>query len=230
MPSAARIVVPGFPHHVVHRGHDRQPIFRRSGDYERYLATLAEFKDRYRVKVYAYCLMTNHVHLLLEPADGHGMARLMRRAAGRHTRRLNAREGRRGTLWEGRYGSSVVDRDAYLLNCVRYIELNPVRAGLVRDPAGYAWSSCRVRLGLARVAWLDPYPGEEHFAGTEYHTFLLEGLPLGDAQLIRQAVRRGHLTGDRAFAERVQHLTGRRIAARGPGRPRKQSSPENKSV
>lgn len=137
MSRTGRIVLPDYPHHVVHRGHNKQDVFRRQQDYERYLAALQEFRRRYGVKLYAYCLMTNHVHLLLEPSSPTGLAQLMKRVAGRYTRYYNRSAGRTGTLWEGRYRSSLVERESYLLACCRYIELNPVRAGLVAKPDLY---------------------------------------------------------------------------------------------
>ncbi len=129
MPRMARVVLPNYPHHVVQRGHDRQVVFAGAGDCRRYLRDLRELKEAFDVRVYAYCLMTNHVHLLLSPGErASGLGRLMKALAARATRYRNRLERRSGTLWEGRYKSSVVDSDAYLLACCRYIELNPVRA------------------------------------------------------------------------------------------------------
>lgn len=123
-----------------------QVAFAERADYEFYLATLPEFTDVYGVKVYAYCLMTNHVHLLVVPEDIVGLGGSMKRLAERQTRYHNRLEGRTGTLWESRYKSSPVDSDNYLPTCTRYIELNPVRARMVSAPEAYAWSSCRSRL------------------------------------------------------------------------------------
>ena len=153
MPRMARIVLPTYPHHVVQRGHNRQATFAEDADDERYLATLQEYKTEYRVSVFAWCLMTNHVHLLLAPEDRDGLGKLMKRLAGRQTRYYNKLERRSGTLWEGRYKSSLVQSDAYRLACCRYIELNPVRARIVVAPDEYRWSSCRYSPpGRAHVA------------------------------------------------------------------------------
>jgi putative transposase len=119
---------------------------------------LREFKKEYDVAVYAFCLMTNHVHLLLAPHEPTGIGKLMKRLAGRQTRHHNRLEGRSGTLWEGRYKSSLVQSEDYLLACCRYIELNPVRARMVAGPQDYTWSSCRYRLGLDMADWLDLDP------------------------------------------------------------------------
>lgn len=124
MPRTGRIVLPGYPHHVVQRGHNRQVVFATGEDFQHYLDDLRELRDRLDVRVHAYCLMTNHVHLLLAPGEdyGSGMARLMKALAGRATRYRNRLEGRSGTLWEGRYKSSPVQADRYLLACCRYID------------------------------------------------------------------------------------------------------------
>jgi putative transposase len=159
MPRIGRVVLPGYPHHIIQRGHNRQVVFAETRDFAHYLGTLAEFKAVYGVKVYAYCLMTNHVHLLVAPQALSGLAQLMKRLAGRQTRYHNCLEKRTGTLWESRYKSSPVDSDKYLLACARYIELNPVRARMVAAPEQYPWSSCRHRLGQTRCAWLDEDPG-----------------------------------------------------------------------
>ncbi len=226
MPTTARVVLPTCPHHVVQRGHNRQPVFAARRDYERYLETLAEFKQEFSVRVYAWCLMTNHVHLLLEPATATGLGMLMKRVSARQTRYRNHVEQRSGTLWEGRYKSSPVQTDAYLLACCRYIEVNPVRARMVLEARDYPWSSCRARLGYATSAILDLDPcyqglGEDESTRRErYKEFLQGSVPEGEWSLIRAALQRGQLTGDRSFRERVSATLNRRIENRAPGRPR----------
>jgi putative transposase len=225
MPTTARVVLPAFPHHVVQRGHNRQVVFAANSDYERYLATLAEFKEVFRVKVYAWCLMTNHVHLLVEPSTATGLGMLMKRVSARQTRYRNHIERRSGTLWQGRYKSSLVQTDAYLLACCRYIEVNPVRAGMVAAAQDYPWSSCRARLGYAKPSILDLDPCYEALAADEptrrerYREFLQGSVPEAEWPLIRAAVQRGQLTGDDAFSRRVSATLHRRMESRGPGRP-----------
>lgn len=227
MPRTARVVLPAYPHHVVQRGHNRQAVFAASGDYEGYLATLAELKGVFGVKVYAWCLMTNHVHLLLEPSNGTGLALLMKRLSARQTRYRNRLERRSGTVWEGRYKSSLVQTDAHLLACCRYIELNPVRARMVAAAQDYSWSSCRARLGYAQSAVLDLDPCYQGLAVDEstrrerYSEFLQDAVPAGEWELIRNAVQRGQLTGNDAFSERVAAILHRKIENRGRGRPAK---------
>jgi putative transposase len=200
-------------------------VFAANRDYERYLATLAEFKDVFGVKVYAWCLMTNHVHLLLEPSTATALGMLMKRVSARQTRYRNQVERRSGTLWEGRYKSSLVQTDAYLLACCRYIETNPVRAGMVATAQHYPWSSCRARLGHAEPTILDLDPCYQGLAADEstrrarYGEFLEGSVPEGEWALIRAAVQRGQLTGDDAFCERVTATLNRKIENRGRGRP-----------
>jgi putative transposase len=225
MPRTARVVVPAYPHHVVQRGHNRQVVFAKSGDYLHYLTTLVELKKLFDVKVYAWCLMTNHVHLLLEPSDATGLGMLMKRLSARQTRHHNRLMRRSGTLWEGRYKSSLVQNDAYLLACCRYIELNPVRACMVAAAHDYPWSSCRARLGYTNFPLLDLDPAYQGLATDEwprrerYRRFLREAIPEGEWALIRTAVQRGQLTGSEAFRERVAAILRQRIGNRGRGRP-----------
>ncbi len=227
MPRMARIVLPHYPHHIVQRGHNRQVVFAQPRDYERYIGALREFKKEYGVALYAFCLMTNHVHLLLAPRDSTGLARLMKRLAGRQTRHHNRLEGRTGTLWEGRYKSSLVEHDEYLLACSRYIELNPVRARIVARPQDYAWSSCRYRLGTDwdSADWLDRDPcylalgAAEDERRRRNREFLYAAIPSGEWELIREAVQRGQLTGRERFTQEIADIIGRRVERRGRGRP-----------
>jgi putative transposase len=232
MPRMARVVLPHYPHHIVQRGHNRQATFAEAADFERYLATLREFKEEYGVYLYAFCLMTNHVHLLLAPHEPAGIGKLMKRLAARQTRHHNRLEGRSGTLWEGRYKSSLVSRDDYLLACCRYIELNPVRARMVAAPQDYPWSSCRYRLGIETAEWLDLDPCYLALAASEserrrrYQDFLQAAIPSGEWELIREAVQRGQLTGSDRFTDEVAGILGRRVERRGRGRPAKSEETE----
>lgn len=227
MPRTGRVVLPKYPHHVVQRGHNRQVVFADPADYRYYLNTLAEFKETLDVCVYAFCLMTNHVHLLLAPDTQSGLGQLMKRLAGRQTRYHNRAEGRRGTLWESRYKSSPVQTDGYLLACMRYIEFNPVRARMVATPEMYPWSSSRRWEESNPYAWLDPLPctmigvGNEEPPANRYRRFMYEAIPEGEWELIREAVQRGQLTGNARFADEVERITGKRIEQRRPGRPKR---------
>jgi putative transposase len=226
-----RIVLANYPHHVVQRGHNRQVVFAEPRDYERYLEALGRFTKELGVAVHAYCLMTNHVHLLLTPREPAGLGKLMKRLGGRQTRFHNSLEGRTGTLWEGRYHSSLVDHENYLLACLRYIELNPVRARIVARPEDYGWSSCRFRLGRGTCDWLDFDPAYVALGATnverrqKYREFLNDAVPSGEWELIRQAAHRGQLTGTDLFEEEIGQIIGRRIGRSGPGRPKNKSVP-----
>ncbi|OWP51555.1 transposase [Pseudomonas nitroreducens] len=227
MPRVGRVILPNYPHHVVQRGHNRQVVFVESEDYERYLADLRELKDAFGVKVYACCLMTNHVHLLLAPDESvTGLSQLMKTLSARMTRYRNRLEYRSGTLWESRFKSSLVQSDAYLLACSRYIELNPVRAKLVRRAAEYPWSSYTQHVGDSCM-WIDSDPCYEVLAESEderhdrYRAFLGQLGSDEENQLIREALQRGQLTGNSRFVDEVERISGVRIERRGQGRPSK---------
>jgi putative transposase len=143
MPRQPRYRIPGLPQHVVQRGNDRQATFYRPPDYFTYKNYLQEAAARHNCQIHAYVLMTNHVHLLVTPADEDSIPRLMQALGRRYVRYVNKAYGRTGTLWEGRYKACLVQSDSYLLACQRYIELNPVRGGLVAEPGEYAHSSYR---------------------------------------------------------------------------------------
>ncbi|MBW8770485.1 MAG: transposase [Gemmatimonadetes bacterium] len=143
MPRPLRFVLPGHTLHVIQRGNNRAACFVDDEDRERYLAALLRASDRARCAIHAYVLMSNHTHLLVTPADACAPARMMQSLGRTYVRRFNWRHGRTGTLWEGRYRSGLIDSERYFLACSRYIEMNPVRAGIVNDPGAYRWSSFR---------------------------------------------------------------------------------------
>ena len=218
MPRKARVIVPNFPHHVVQRGHNRNAVFVEEHDYQYYLETLNEWKTTLNIKVYAWCLMTNHVHLILNPGeDRQAIGLLMKRLAGRQTRYVNKREQRSGTLWEGRYKASAIQNDRYLLQCCRYVELNPVNAAIVSKAEYYPWSSYRARLGLECNALLDPAPCAR--SAQDYRSFVEQGIAPEENQFIQECLLRNGLTGNSAFVDEVERRIGLRIEARSPGRP-----------
>ena len=228
MPRSARLVLPNCPHHIIQRGHNRQVVFSGDDDYLYYLDNLQEWKTELDCKVYAYCLMTNHVHLVIDPGTNpENLGLLMKRVAGRQTRYVNKLERRSGSLWEGRYKSSLINANEYLLACCRYVELNPVRAGIVDDPAKYRWSSCPTKVGFKKQTWLDLDPfylglGKSAAKRAEkYATWLQETIPDSEIKLIREAAQRGQLTANGKFAREISEKIGRRLELRGPGRPKK---------
>jgi putative transposase len=141
MPRKPRFDLPGIPQHVIQRGNNREPCFFTESDYNRYLDELAASAEKYQCRVHAYVLMTNHVHMLVTPMVKYGISQMMQALGRRYVYYMNKSYNRTGTLWEGRYKSSLIDSDCYLLTCMRYIELNPVRAGMVDHPGEYKWSS-----------------------------------------------------------------------------------------
>jgi putative transposase len=218
MPRKARVIVPNLPHHVVQRGHNRNAVFVDAYDYQYYLNTLQEWKSELNIKVFAWCLMTNHVHLILNPGDDcQAIGLLMKRLAGRQTRYVNMQERRSGTLWDGRYKASAIQVDSYFLQCCRYVELNPVRAAMVKKAEAYPWSSYRARLGLQSSAILDAFPCPG--SADEYRAFVEQGLRPQEYQFIRERLQRNGLTGDGAFVDEVEQRIGLRIENRRPGRP-----------
>jgi putative transposase len=228
MPRKSRIAFPNLPHHIVQRGHSRRDVF--FGDFDRtdYLNTLAECREALGIKIYGYCLMSNHVHLLVDPAaDAGNISTLMKRLAGRHARRINLRNSWSGSIWESRFKCSPIETDRYLLTCGRYIDLNPVRAGVVHAPEDYAWSSYRARCGIATCEWLDLDPAIQALAETDsrrrarYREIAGDPIDDEDLSMIRGASTRNQLTGSTDFIEMVASTAGIHVPARSRGRPRK---------
>lgn len=228
MGRSPRLFVPGLAHHIVQRGHNHGVVFVEDDDYSYYLDNLIEWKTRYDVCVYAYCLMTNHVHLILVPRKkGDSISHLMRRLSARQGRRVNRLEERIGTIWSGRFKCSVIDTDRYLLACLRYVELNPVRAGMVNQPGDYRWSSYAQRVGHCDHIWIDDDPVTRLLGSTiaarreAYIQFVREVVPTAETTLIRKSVARNQLTGSDRFVDEIERRTGMRVESRGRGRPRK---------
>lgn len=222
MPRIGRVVAPNMPHHVVQRGHNRNVVFVDDGDYSYYLDTLGNCSRQLQVKVYAWCLMTNHVHLLLDPGDDiKSIGLLMKRLAGRQTRFVNKQENRTGSLWDGRYKMSIVDSDEYFLECCRYIELNPVKAKMVKRPADYRWSSYRENAGLSPSVIVDLHGFTNlcdiSFEG--YQEYVAENTPSHEAMFISQRLESNRLTGGSRFVKEIERRTGIRLEYKRPGRP-----------
>ncbi|TNC80450.1 MAG: transposase [Oleiphilus sp.] len=228
MPRGRRLIVPNCPHHVVQRGHDRKAVFICDDDYQHYLSTLADTKKELGLSVYAYCLMTNHVHLIVDPLDQtENLSALMKKLSGKQTRYTNSLERRTGTLWESRFKSSPIETDAYLLECSRYVELNPVKAGMVEKAEDWKWSSYGQKVGLCKKEWLDfdvCYLGlskAESERQKNYRQFVESRVDENTTQQIFNSLERCQLTGTGTFTDEIERRLGRRIQNRGPGRPRK---------
>jgi putative transposase len=228
MPRHPRLFVAGVPVHIVQRGHDRQPVFVESEDFCFYLTNLVEAKTELSIRLLAYCLMTNHVHLVVVPGErARDVSNLMRIVAARQTRRVNKLENRSGTLWEGRYKASLIDTERYLLACYRYVDLNPVRAAMVTAPGDYPWSSYRAHAALEPDAAVDAHTvylalgQSEAERGCAYRRFVAQAVDDAELSLIREATQRNQLTGGSRFQRAIEERTGRRVSTLGQGRPRK---------
>jgi putative transposase len=211
-------VIPGVPHHVTQRGNRRQATFFSDEDYEAYLDLMADWCGREGVAVWAYCLMPNHVHLMAVPSSEAALRRGIGEAHRRYSRRINFREGWRGHLWQGRFASFPMD-EAHLYVATRYVELNPVRARLVRAPWRWRWSSAAAHVAGRddRLVRVEPLLS----AYGDWRAFLASGLSDEELALLRRHERSGRPLGDEAFLARLEKLAGRvlRRRKRGPRGP-----------
>ncbi len=215
MARLARVVAPGIPHHVTQRGNRRQQVFFGDDDYETYRALLADGCRAAEVAVWGYCLMPNHVHLILTPSHADGLRAALGEAHRRYTRHVNFREGWRGYLWQGRFASCPMD-ERHLLACARYVELNPVRAGLARRARDWRWSSARAHLAGRDDGLVSAGPLCE--MAPDWQGLLAEGLDNADRDAIRAGERTGRPLGDGAFVGRLEKTLGRPLKRRKPGR------------
>jgi len=219
MPRAARLIVPGIPHHVTQRGNRRQQTFFREEDYQLYVKLLRFWCGKAGTRVWAWCLMPNHVHLVLVPAHPGGLCAALREAHRRYTSAINQREEWRGHLWQSRFASFPMD-EQHLHSCVRYVELNPVRAGLVARPEQWRWSSARAHLGLAADEITEVAPLQHRVE--EWRSYLDSGLDDRERDTIRAGERTGRPLGGPEFLDRLAAALGRDIRWRPRGRPRRQ--------
>lgn len=211
----ARVVVPNVPHHVTQRGNRRQQTFFQDSDYELYKQLLAAWCSRRQVAVWAYCLMPNHVHLILTPKDSKGLARAVGEAHRRYTLTVNAREGWRGYLWQGRFASFPMD-PTHLMNAVRYVLLNPVRAGLTKEATDWPHSSARAHLVDSKDRLVDPVP----LAGriSEWDELLRPEDGHRDLEQFHRHERTGRPMGDDQFVGDLETLLGRCLRPQKVGR------------
>lgn len=227
MARLPRLSLPGYPHHVIQRANNRQPLFTDDSDYTFLHALLVEQARQQDVAVHAYVLMPNHFHLLLTPRGPQSLARFMQGVGRSYVRRFNTRAERSGTLWEGRFRSAVLQPEAWLLDCMVYLDLNPVRAGLVQAPAAWAWSSHAHYVGQRSDRLVTPHPaywdlGNTPFAREQaYAERVAAGLPSPREQALTDSALHGWALGEPAFLERLQRETPRRLSRGQPGRPRK---------
>ena len=215
MARLARAVAPGVPHHVTQRGNRRQQTFFSDGDYGLYRDLVAECCAKARVAVWAYCLMPNHVHMIMTPEDPDGRRAALAEAHRRYSRHVNFREGWRGYLWQGRFASAAMD-EPHLMACARYVEMNPVRAGLVTRPQDWRWSSARSHLAAQddRLVQVAPLLARQ----PDWRDFLDGALPQEAYEAIRRGERTGRPLGSADFVRRLEAELGRPLAPRPAGR------------
>lgn len=225
MPRRARILLPGVPVHLIQRGNNRSACFYADEDYRFYLDHLAEQALKHGCSIHAYCLMTNHVHLLLTPQRESSLGGLMKSLGQRYVQYVNRTYKRSGTLWEGRFRSCLLQDEVYVLACYRYIELNPVRACMVVHPAEYRWSSYRANAQGEGDALLLPQAlylalGSDELARqVAYRELFRHELEPGTVDEIRQATNGNFALGDGRFAAEIERMLGRRVSRGKPGRP-----------
>ena len=226
MARLPRLTLAGHLHHIIQRGNNRQPIFVGSEDFELMLTLLADNAQKYAVAVHAYVLMGNHFHLLATPSTADGLPQMMQAVGRRYVQHFNRRHARTGTLWEGRYRSTVLEPERYLLPCMVYLDLNPVRAGLVAQPADYAWSSHAHWLGRRTDRLLTPHAlywalGNTPFAREAAYAALVHaGVASQEQAALTQSVLSGWALGSPEFVEELQQRTPRRVTRGRAGRPR----------
>ena len=220
MPRIARIVGAGYPHHMVERGNNRERVFANPIDYEKYLSSLSKYSEEKETAVLAYCLMPNHIHLLVRPSEEETLAKMMQGVTLCYSKYFNRENGRTGRLWECRYYSTVIDGDSYLWTVSKYIENNPVRAGIVKKPEDYPYSSAKAHI----LRKEDPILKEPLFDKgelDEYRRFVTLEEDRRILEEIRRQTRSGKPLGDGGFIEALSEKTGCNLSFRPKGRPRK---------
>jgi putative transposase len=227
MARLSRFCPPGVPQHVIQRGNNKANCFADDEDFSAYAHWLKEYSQESQVAVHAWVFMTNHVHFLVTPTTWDGVS-IMMQALGRHyVRYFNSRHGRSGTLWEGRFRSGLVQSDRYLLQCYRYIELNPVRASIVDEPSGYHWSSYGCNGLGVETDLCTPHYEYSRLGKTKddrllaYRALFKDHVEHDLLAQIRDAVNKGLALGDDGFKTQVEALYGQRIRPATMGRPKK---------
>ena len=230
MARLPRYTLPGQPQHVIQRGNNRQVIFTADADYQFFRDALVEAARKYGMVVHAYVWMTNHIHLLATPEQNNSISKVFQSVGRRYVQYFNYNYRRSGTLWEGRYRATVVDSERYLLSIMRYIELNPVRAGMVEHPRDYPWSSYR-RNALGETGrnsdWLIPHEEYRNLGRDAderqgaYRLLFRRAISAQDLKEIRESTHKGWALGSERFKEQIEVLAGRRAVSKGVGRPRR---------
>jgi putative transposase len=220
MPRIARAVATGFPHHVIQRGNNKEKVFFDNKDREQYLSLLKRYADKWDSPILAYCLMSNHVHLLTRPKEEESLYKMMQGVTLCYTQYINRKYERTGRLWESRYHSCIVDKEQYMWAVARYIEQNPRRARIVKKEEDYPYSSASAHIQGIR----DEVLGEELFEGgqrKDYREFIKAGITEEERNRIRYSTRTGRPFGSETFVKKMEKKLDRRFILRLPGRPKK---------
>lgn len=226
MPRGPRINISGVIHHVINRGNNRQTVFKDEEDYRKYIGLLERYKERYGFKLYTYVLMSNHVHLLIEAREKGSISKIMQGITLAHTRYYNIKYKTSGHVWQGRFKSPIVGEDRYLLEVSRYIELNPVRAGIVEKLEDYPWSSYATHASGKKNPLIEDHIYYESLGNTKeerqarYSEFVKEGLK-EKLMEIRQSVISGRGYGSEAYLQKVEETIKARLRRGKRGRPKK---------
>jgi len=224
MARLPRLDLPGIPQHLVQRGNNRLPCFLDDEDRSRYCHLLRDALLATGCHLHAYVLMDNHVHLLATPPEAGALGRMIQVLGRQYVGAFNARHGRTGTLWEGRYKACLVDGDDYLLRCARYIDLNPVRARMTDDPTTFVWSSCAGLCALRADPLLTPHPVQQALGANVYRILLAEALDTEDLAAIRAYLQQQRAYGRDDFRAMVEAKTKRLARVRPAHRPAKAKS------
>ena len=225
MARQPRLTVAAYPHHVIQRGNDRQAIVRDDADRERLLALWHEHAKTFKVAIHAYVIMDNHFHLLVTPETGQALPLMMQAVGRAYVRYFNLRHQRTGTLWEGRYRSNLIESERYLLACMVYIDLNPVRAGMVVQAGDFKWSSHRHCIGQVSDKLVTPHAlfwglGNTPFAREAAYSELVQsGLAQSQKEQLTNSALSGWALGSKAFVDDLQQSTRRRLLPGKAGRP-----------
>ena len=218
MPRIARVVCSDTPYHVTQRGNYRQDIFEEESDREKYMEFFMMYKEKYKVKLYAWCLMSNHVHFVVEPSTEDGLAKVFNNTNMRYSQYFNRKRGLAGHLFQGRFFSCVLDSD-HLYEAIRYVELNPLRAGISNRPDAYRWSSARKHLtGKGDVVLNDV---SKHLEIEDWRAYLKEKMDDEIVKRIRANTKTGRPSGNDKFIKKIEKKTGINFTFKKVGRPKK---------
>ena len=211
----ARVVVPNYPHHITQRGNRRQKTFFCDDDYRYYITLISEYALQSGTEIWAYCLMPNHVHLVMVPIEEDGLRSVLGEAHRRYTRHINFREGWRGHLWQERFHSFTMD-ESYLLSTGRYVERNPVAAKICENPADWQWASARAHLKGENDELVSVQPMLDCIEN--WNAYLSDENMIEELELVKLHTRTGRPLGDKKFARTLELLTGEELAIKKPGR------------